>query len=1160
MPAKRRSQGIDDLMKRFLLVFFLCFAPALAQADLLVSDELALKRAVDGAPAGETIVLEDGVYLVSDLKLRRSITLKGKGEAVLTAPDPVAKGLLNPVGDASVRVENLTFRGARSPDKNGAGIRHDGADLTIVNCRFENNENGVLATGKPEGKIRIHKSRFTNNGHGDGYSHGIYVVRSALVEIENSQFIGTRIGHHVKSLAAKTSITGSTLDDGDGRTSYAVDASKGGDLVFENNNVIQSANSDNRAIINYSVARGGSAGTVTARFNKITNRKRRAVFLQNATDITPVVHDNEIINENGATLFHQETAASTGLRSSEEGRKANSAPTTRQATFVSAIKEQAPPGLQQRSGVIPAPDFTRNDLGALAYFKLRNNWSTAAPAGLVTFGQAFAPARVTPDQAMMAQIGGQIFSLQADVKSLHADGSVRHAVVTVKTPMIASGKQHDAVILPSRQTGPPSIFEPLDIISTLYFFPIRITFLDSGKSISVNLREDAIAAFSSKGLAPWLNGELAVERRIEKEIAPHLQLRADIRVYHDSRVRTSLVFANEKSFAAGSRDLRYTVEIGEGGGYSSGPVDHHRSSNWREIFWTGAQPRLHVVHDLMGLIASGSVLPLDASQGVAAAAIAENQGPGSDLPPLAAGLIEKKFPTTGGRADLGITPTWTAHYLVTQLESAKILMLEQAEAGGAVPWHFIDDRHGGPISLLRRPTFWADNRGLEAQYAPHNPHPDIFSSADGGWRIDHAHKPSLSAVPWLVTGDRYFADELAMQASYALFGHWPTFHQGGLIAIDVGQVRGSAWSLRDLSDAAFLLPDDHGSKSYLQQALDENLSVMREKYVSDRRMASAGELEGFIEEHIGREPERISPWQNDYVALALWLASHRGNDDARALLGWSSNFHAGRFISPDFDQRFAAAYVFPAKTPDGKTYLSRWLDLAAKLPTPDDLGSDPLIGYKGLADGYIGSAIAALTAITSETASPDAYFALASALRTSEDFDMWRTRSRGNVHRKNGFFFSLKSPGGAIVSRQDIRWNGKGDDNSNLLIGETGGGVISGGPGDDILLGLVGDDVLNGGEGDDYLHGGAGRDRMTGGVGRDVFAISTDVVSVIEITDFNPDEDKLMFDGRVVRATNFSAVSTPAGAMINFSNGASVFLPGVEAEAASTAIKEQTGG
>lgn len=274
------------------LLVLLILSGLVFSADARADDTGVLSRIIHNAGRGETVVIKAGRYDITDLKIRKSITIVGEGDVTFFSSRSVAKGLLNPMPHVSVRVENITFEGARSPDFNGAGIRHDGDDLWVVNCRFLDNEDGILATGSVFGDIHIEHSEFIGNGHGDGYSHGIYVARGKRLDVSSSQFVGTKIGHHVKSLADTTTVRNTVFDDADGRSSYAVDASKGGAVTIIGNSFTKSANADNETIINYDLTRGGKAESLVIKDNIVVNHHRRGRLLRNATSLKPVIENN----------------------------------------------------------------------------------------------------------------------------------------------------------------------------------------------------------------------------------------------------------------------------------------------------------------------------------------------------------------------------------------------------------------------------------------------------------------------------------------------------------------------------------------------------------------------------------------------------------------------------------------------------------------------------------------------------------------------------------------------------------------------------------------------------------------------------------------------------------------------------------------------------
>ncbi len=285
------------MMRAALLVAALgaaaCSAPATA------NDGDWLKRAVASAKSGAVVEIPAGDYDLKDFQISKSLTLRGaaEGKTVFRSAETTDKGILIPLAGVTLRLENITFAGAKSWDRNGAGVRHEGRNLAIVNCTFIGNEDGILATGDPRGVITIEKSEFIDSGFGDGQSHAIYISSAARLEVSESRFVGTRIGHHVKSLADTTIVRSTVFDDAYGRASYAVDVSKGGDVTIENNEFIQSADADNHSIINYDLTRGGEATRLVVTGNEIVNRYDGGVFLRNDTRLAPTLADNRIDNQ-----------------------------------------------------------------------------------------------------------------------------------------------------------------------------------------------------------------------------------------------------------------------------------------------------------------------------------------------------------------------------------------------------------------------------------------------------------------------------------------------------------------------------------------------------------------------------------------------------------------------------------------------------------------------------------------------------------------------------------------------------------------------------------------------------------------------------------------------------------------------------------------------
>src|SRR5262249_13604330 len=148
----------------------------------------------------------------------------------------------------------------------------------------------------------------------------------------------------------------------------------------------------------------------------------------------------------------------------------------------------------------------------------------------------------------------------------------------------------------------------------------------------------------------------------------------------------------------------------------------------------------------------------------------------------------------------------------------------------------------------------------------------------GGWTPDGAHTPSLTYVPYLVTGSHYYLDELQAQASWQLASLWPDGrgNSAGLFDGHAFQVRNQAWGLRDVTDAAFITPDSNPLKSYFVEKVNANLTDYTQKYVVNHFDQGSSQVEGWIYSDYGGGPGLTSPWQQDMMATTFASLQQRG--------------------------------------------------------------------------------------------------------------------------------------------------------------------------------------------------------------------------------------------------------------------------------------------
>jgi hypothetical protein len=203
---------------------------------------------------GDTVLIDPGTYS-GDVATwtQDDLTLRGDGRRVhlrADGNDAQGKAIWVIAGDRTT-VDRIEFSGATVPDQNGAGIRAEGTDLTVTRSWFHDNEMGILTGADPASDIVISRSRFFRNGFGDGYSHNLYVGNVRSLTVTGSWLSRADTGHEIKSRAARNTIVGNRISDGDATASYSIDLPNGGLSLIAGNVIVQGPRSENPALVSY---------------------------------------------------------------------------------------------------------------------------------------------------------------------------------------------------------------------------------------------------------------------------------------------------------------------------------------------------------------------------------------------------------------------------------------------------------------------------------------------------------------------------------------------------------------------------------------------------------------------------------------------------------------------------------------------------------------------------------------------------------------------------------------------------------------------------------------------------------------------------------------------------------------------------------------------
>ncbi len=564
-------------------------------------------------------------------------------------------------------------------------------------------------------------------------------------------------------------------------------------------------------------------------------------------------------------------------------------------------------------------------------------------SGWATFGQA------VPQGAATAALKVGSLTTQTDVKSRWPDGSIKFALVTVNVP--TSGSFAITAGTPTSGTFAPIL-------------PRASVTLTIGGVAYVATLPTSVATDS------WMSGPLAYEAR--SVVAPRagsehpfLRVNFDTRVYSDNKGRVDVSVENVLD-KVGATTVTYDVRIVVNNQtvFSQDAVQHYYLTRWRKVFPIAGTALASITPDIRPFNVA-RILPAYLS-------LVDNQvsvPTGVDFGILKSGALNSDMPAHGGRPELAPYPDWTARYLVHKDPTQRSYVLANGDLSGSWPVH-VREASGSATSgvgserlpsLDQRPTLWYDARANpDFDFIKGGPMPiREYGSLDPGpgqspLIPDNAHQPSLAYVPYLVTGDRYYAEEMVFWANYGMLRTYPgdgVRAADGILAYN--EVRGFGWALRNLAEAAALYPDGP-VKEYLSAKTMNNL-----RWLDNFANAQNPATNPFRVLWIGKRPDGnqyISLWEQTYLAYAIDRALKLGFAAGQAHRDAIAKFQLRLFTSESqYPREQGAPYIIAVGIPPASGvyydsyatfgFFKQMSQIWAATNNPDNLR--PFAGYVG---------------------------------------------------------------------------------------------------------------------------------------------------------------------------------------------------------------------
>lgn len=522
---------------------------------------------------------------------------------------------------------------------------------------------------------------------------------------------------------------------------------------------------------------------------------------------------------------------------------------------------------------------------------------------------------------------------QATVKNTWPDGSVKFCVIAGTVNATADVPVEITVAAGTASSG--TALSTTDLQAALTQ-PVTI---DAGAFGSASWSgSDWASPFEA-----WVAGHRMSSWVYRKPIGTddHLVAWLEVRLYAGGAVEILPWVENGYLLVAGptSKSATYTFTMGGTARFSAAiDIPHHCRtvllSGTATAHWLGTDPDVIVKHDA-GYMQSSALVPCYLADTPADAAVV------TALPTTFAPFQQGSWPAgmgSGGyHGSIGLLPEWDVLYLTCQAPSIYKSVLFNAYSAGRYAVHYRDEADGNRWARLSQHT----TLNIRAPEAGWETTPAATGTSSPSFSL--SHQPSVGYMAYLVTGRRYFLDQLQAVATSNALNRDSTTREAGLglyKSTASSNTRHVAWCLRTLAQAITATPDaDSTVQGEFRAQYQNNVNYYHTKYVT---VANSANPVRFVEDSdynggAGDSMHFGATWQQDFLTASLGYAMDLGLQldgthttklseffewHAPSIIGRLGTTAADQFLYRDYDVYTIA--TAPADAPDYETGTGPW--------------------------------------------------------------------------------------------------------------------------------------------------------------------------------------------------------------------------------------------
>ena len=505
---------------------------------------------------------------------------------------------------------------------------------------------------------------------------------------------------------------------------------------------------------------------------------------------------------------------------------------------------------------------------------------------------------------------GEEISVQVDTKTTYDDRSLKHGVLSFFVPVSTTNQVLDIQLISYRKwivTQEPTVMLS-DFINSDFNCNLTVSIDNTLYQVSLN------DALSKNMFEQWLKGPIVSEWLVSSPLVsdnnnthPHLSARFSIRAFKGMEtIRVSTSLENNWTYQENPANITYDADIyvNDQKIYDIDHIRHFHHARWRKVFfWERSQDiqfdePVHVKHNIRYLLSTKAIPNFnpDFIENISENAIQEmfdkwedstsytdSDGKSCSFPnnqPMGIGVVYAG--TTSG--DMWPLPYWTGRYILSMDRRAKEVTLGTADMAGSFPMHFRDKQTDLPVSINDYPycsTYWQSAYTLNPSTGKYES-PIKCDESNDCWTpitVRTEKMPAYTYVPYIVTGDPYYLEELHFWANYCLITRHPDYREfeKGLL---IGDVVDQAMSLGILGRTAFITPDNHPLKQYFLTILDNN-----QKNIFKQHVENSANMYGGLQ-----NSSKLNPRGNDYYTFSLNSLVEMGFETFKPILEWQARY------------------------------------------------------------------------------------------------------------------------------------------------------------------------------------------------------------------------------------------------------------------------------